>query len=578
MKHFKQPLIYLSILSILITFFISGPKVYADVPANQIVVKHTDKTWSGYPFDYRLQNAYFTVNNSNNLIPTSTNNTPLYFYTDDNITFYELSGKDVYTTVLNRGVGITTASDLLALLVTDFFNYAALTSDGYIQGGLYDENNLFLGYCLNDISGCYYIDLQTVNKPAVDVPSEYTNDVYNHYKYYNDNNSALPDFITVYPPSLEFINSHYYDINNFTTPENGANILSNIASLTNSNEYLYYLQVQPSGRNAKEGENYKNLQYKYTSANEYGLVAPLNNLHFITPNNGYNWTTFCNEYELDKNHYELLFSDIWDKGYDNKSGNVINYWAYDSQGNHVTSFAQNKLQDGTSYSNATYSEFILGFGMGLGGIYPFIMCGGSQPYTIYRTEDIYNGVKNKTYTPSQFQSITYTEYNLNDDNSFEVTVSNIDNSQNLNTTIYQETVNNFADSSDNSSSTINKTEIDNSTTTIINNYYPDPNNNTPDNPDNPDNPIEDETILDAILAALKRFFDAIGKILGTILAGLLEVIDSVLESIAGIMENLTGVTEFIGALFSWIPEPVPQILAAGISICILAAIVKFIRG
>ena len=127
MKIFKKVLIYLSILSIFLTFLISTPIVYAEVPANQIVVKHTDKTWNGYPFDYRLQNAYFTVNNSNNLIPSSTNNTPLYFYTDDNITFYSLSGKDVYTTVLNRGVGITTASDCFSTTF-NIFAFSIITT------------------------------------------------------------------------------------------------------------------------------------------------------------------------------------------------------------------------------------------------------------------------------------------------------------------------------------------------------------------------------------------------------------------------------------------------------------------
>ena len=571
MKFKKNILIYLSILSILVTFVTYTPIVYADVPASQKAVKHSGATWS-YPFDYRLHNAYFTIDNTSNIIPTSTTNSPIYFYTDDNETFYSLNGKDVYTTVLNRGIGLATSAQLLQILMNDFFNTAAYTGENntYAQGALYDQNNLFLGYCLNDISDCYYVDLQSSNKPAVTVPKEFNNDVYNHYNYYKDNNKRYPQFITFYPPSTEFTLSHLPSITDPDNPNAENDVKSNLSNLLNQNQYLYCCQLVKGSNNV----DFSNIRYDKVPT-IYGKATPLNNYHFIRYGATNNWSSFCETYELIGDNNTLLFSDIWEKGYSFDSACRFEVYVYDD-------FTNERIRNFTDYylldleTTTTTSSIYIGYYYNN----QFCMIGGNNPYTVFYDETTYNQVKNKTYRPDTFYSNDYKNYNVNDTQTYTITTNNIDNSQNLNQLIYDESVTNLNQniSSDN---TVNTENVTNNTTTIINNYYPDQNSENPDNPDNPsdpDNPIEDDTILDAILAALKRFFDAIGKILGTILAGLLEVIDSVLESIAGIMENLGGVTEFIGSLFSWIPVPVPQILAAGISICILAAIFKFIRG
>ena len=117
MKVLKNIVVYLCILTILLYSF--TPKVYADVPSTQKAVKHSTTSWTGYPFEYSLQGAYFTIDDPTG-IPYSSTLNPKYFYTYDHVTFYALEGKELYTSVLNRGSGITVASDLLVLLSNNF--------------------------------------------------------------------------------------------------------------------------------------------------------------------------------------------------------------------------------------------------------------------------------------------------------------------------------------------------------------------------------------------------------------------------------------------------------------------------
>ena len=173
-------------------------KVYAEIPSTQKAVAHTG-TWGGYAFDYSLLGKYFTIEDATG-IPTSTVLNAQYFYTDDNETFYALKGKELYTAILNRGIGMVVTTPYLNTLYNSFMTIVGSQTDttggiAHLQGALYDSNNVFLGYCVNDISGCYYYQPQPADTPAVDVPDELTDDVYNHYKYYTAD--LYPDYITV---------------------------------------------------------------------------------------------------------------------------------------------------------------------------------------------------------------------------------------------------------------------------------------------------------------------------------------------------------------------------------------------
>ena len=72
--------------------------------------------------------------------------------------------------------------------------------------------------------------------------------------------------------------------------------------------------------------------------------------------------------------------------------------------------------------------------------------------------------------------------------------------------------------------------------------------------------------------------EAIGAVIVGIFEGLISMITQVLQAIANIISNLGGFTDFLSALFGFLPSPVPEVLAAGFSLCVLCAVIKFLRG
>ena len=566
MKFFKNIVICLSVISLITIFLVSFPvKVYADVPSSQKVVSHSG-SWSAYPFNYSLQGKYFTIQDATG-IPVSSG-IANYFYTDDNVTFYKLDGLDLYTAILNRGVGIILSGTKLTNVSTNFFQLIETVKDTsnnkYLQGGLYDSNDNLLGYCVNDISGCYYSQPLPANTPAVDVPGELTNDVYNHYKYYNNEvNTLNPDYITYYPPSKEYV-------------------WNNINTTSNYIKQEFYDQIYSSYSNIftlryRKSTNQFNAVYKYN--NQIQLIGT-SDVVGINTSTIEKWREFATELNIDNN--TLYYSDIDDyldtlvvnQGDEYLTYNVRHSNNLNSQ---VSDAYLLNCYAGTNVSPQTIADNqVFGIMQDASDLYLYTSLKDS--ITIYRDSNVLNDVKNNTYIPDSYKSNQYLNYNPVNDNSFTLTISNIDNSQNNNSTIYQESNDTFIDNS--SSGNINQTTIDNSVTEIINNYYPSDSggggNGGEDNPSDDD--INNDSVLDALLSAIRHFFSVIGQLLGTILSGLLEVVNSILDSITGIMTNMTGIIDFISALFGWIPSPVPEVLAVGISITILFAIIRFIRG
>ena len=192
--------------------------------------------------------------------------------------------------------------------------------------------------------------------------------------------------------------------------------------------------------------------------------------------------------------------------------------------------------------------------------------------TFYKNLSVKINMDDDIYQPPYYTTDNYKNYDPNISNSFNTTYQNVNNSVSNNSTIYETATNEFSNYYDNG--VVETNNITNNVTNITNNYYGNGGEVNPDNPDNPD----DNSTLDEILRAILRFFNAIGDIIGTLLASVINLIDSVLEALAGVMENLTGASDLFSELFSWIPEPVPQILGAGFGICLVCGIIKFIRG
>ena len=570
MKHFKPIIIYLSIFCFLTVSLLGmyPKKIYAEVPATQKAVAH-NTTWGSLDWNYTFHRKYYTIEDATG-IPTSLITAPYYFYTNDNVTFFAITGGDLIQTVLTNGLQLVLNPSKVSALTSAFFNAIKgpdLDYGKYAEGGLYDSNDNFLGYCLNDISGCYYYTILDQNSPNVTVPSDTVNNVFNFYKYYNSENPTYPDYITVLAPSNSLILNRYADISNNQPLQ--ANISTRLNYATSNHQNLTNLTYNVNTRAGMPTDF-------FTFGDTYEYI-PLDNVHYIGTNWGdQQFYNFCEYFDLDKTHTEFLTTEFLtlEPYYDG----FVYAHIYDSNNQRISSAMRYSLIDGTQTSNKgnlfTGIGFIGTYNAGTGHYANFL---AGQDYTIYKDQSTYESICiNHNYSPDGFYGSIYNTFNTNNDNSFTCTINQIDNSTTINQTIYNDFTNDFPDYVD--GSTVNNTDISNEITIEIEILFPTPNPDPTPDPDPDPDPDDPDSILDAILAALRRFFEIFGRLLGTVLAGLLEVIDTLLESIAGIMENLTGVTDFISALFSWIPSPVPEILGVGISICILAAIIKFIRG
>lgn len=570
----KKLLIYLSSIVILLnSIFIFSLRSFAqeNIPSEYIARAH-GSNFQSLVWNYDNVKKYYIIDDPEGIEP-SVLTSPQYFYTADHVTFFKINSTDLITLILNRGLSIVLDPDRAAALILAFFNSIknTVSLDGYyVQSGVYDAERNFLGYALNDIDGCYYENITIPSETlAIDIPNYQTYNVKNFYDYYTQ--TEYPDFIKVYPPSDTYIKNQRLTILTQYNANVETFIKENWDSLVTGLTDFYNIKADQSSA------YYRSIYFKNIPDGSYYIYSYDSTFA--------RWNQFCNFYGLDKNNYDLLFSEMLGKNVTN--GTSMTFKAY-LNGEPVTEFISRDVNHTGSTTNTittstnTTNSFEIGKHQSSSGNQK-IQYG--KDYTIYKSVDAYNSVNvTKDYTPTDIVGTNYYNYNVNNDNSIHTTITEIDNSQTVNQTIYEDNSSIVVDNVG-SDGDIDQEQIVIDIDIAIEQNYP--TNNNPSDPDNPsdpvnpsdpDNPLEDDTILDAILAALRRFFEIIGRILGTILAGLLEVIDSVLEAIAGVMESLGGVTEFIGSLFSWIPEPVPQILGLGISICILAAIFKFIRG
>lgn len=561
----KKIIIYLSsIIFLLNSILIFSINVYASetVPSEYIARAH-GTSFSSLQWNYDNVKKYYIIYNPEGIEP-SILTSPQYFYTADKKTFFTVNGGDLIQLILTRGLNIIFEPQKASAFILAFFNSIKnpIEVNGYyVQSGVYDANRNFLGYALNDISGCYYEGIELPeNTPALDIPSYQVNNVKNFYDYYNQ--GQIPDYINVVCPSNETVlnkldTSPYFDtelIKEFYTNLSSQynNLFSVPFTITNNHiDKINYVNYNPS------------------------FIVSDSSLYISTDSTRYN--NMCYYMGLTPEDNNLLFTECVAK-YSNMGTNYILFKPYDVQGNALNSTTITYTLNGNQ--QITGNNYLRVGRDNIHNTYKLIYPGGKD-FTIYKSYQIYQNINvNQTYVPQGYTGTNYYNYDSHNDNSIKTTITQIDNSVTTNETIYDTVTDDYYNNVENN--TVNNESITNITNTTINNYYPSESNSdnpsNPDNPSDPDNPIEDDSILDAILAALRRFFDVIGRIIGTVLAGLLEVIDSILESIAGIMDGLGGITEFIGSLFSWIPSPVPQILGVGISICILAAIFKFIRG
>lgn len=530
---------------------------FADVPSAQKVVSHTG-SWDSYGLNITGLGKYYTLEDSTGL-ESSTYAAPKYFYTRDGITFTDLVGINLVINQLNKVVGVILPNGTINDFYTYFFTKVGLTNDdGYAQGGLYDSEDNFIGYALNDISGCYYSKLN--GNTQVSVPSYFPNNIYNVLVDYNDD---LPPYIKFYPLS-------------------SSNVLNKLNISTNSYQQntfnsdlitygvLYSCGWDTYWKQFKFTNNTSNMYYSYSADIKY---------HVATNSTGYSqhsYADFCKDFNLTGNSNELSFGQL-------SSSFGLAYKFYDSELNAISTLntklvgtdsvtdSTTTIYSGPAYGHTTVINTIGNPGNNNSFIQAMI---SSEPIYIYKDVNTIGLLNNKTYVPEILTTNKYTTYNTTNDNSNFTTTNNIDNSVTNNDTIYTESTQNFSEYIDNS--IIDNSSVTTNVTNITNNYYG--NSGSGEGGDNEGGGSSSDGVLDTLMEGLLAFFNAIGRVLATVFTGLLDMFTTVLDAIASLTTDLTGVTDFFGSLFSWLPDPIPQVLGIGISVCILCAVIRFIRG
>lgn len=588
MKHFKPLIIYLSILSfITLAIFSNNPlKVYAEVPTTQKAVAH-EGTWTGYNFDVDIFGKYWTIQDISE-IPINSFTGNQYYYTFDNVKFTNISASEVYGLILTRGMGLVYAPDKLSPLLQAFFSEITNPKySGFVQGGVYDGSNNLIGYALNDITGCYYEGITISNDTPYTVPDNQVDNVYNFFEYYTSQSTTVPDYFIYTCPTDTYVAEIWNKNNRDYRPEQEEGRINNYNVIKSSydNCLNFKIGIDPSTKQIQNSRTW------------YGTTVPsfnftdYENITYISSSNENTWTSYCNDYHITKEDNNFLFTDLAIATEEKVINYALTYKAFDTNTLQETTTRNFTMSGDINNPNINYTNTTNDYYLGVAGqlqpgqiFYSALQTPTGTDITIFKDIQTYNSlVVNKTYNNDYYKSTTYNNYDTTNDNSFTVNYSSVVNSTTNNTTIYNDTQDIFYDNVDNGGSIVVPAP---DITIIINNIIPDYTEPDPDDPsggggsggsgDGDD--INDDNVLSALLAAIRHFFKIIGQLIGTILTGLLEVINAILESITGIMESMTGVTDFISALFSWIPEPVPQVLGLAISITILCALIRFIRG
>lgn len=545
----RKILTYILIPILSVYLFICNLSIisFADVPSTQKVVTYTG-TWDSYGINITGLGKYYVIEDSTG-IPVSTYQAPNFFYTKDNVTFDYVRGINLVVNQLNKIVGVIISPERIAAFYTYFFNKIGLLDDNnHAQGGLYDSNNNFLGYCLNDITGCYYV--HNTNTKDISVPSYFPNNVKNVVD--EDFVDDYPAFVHVYP----FISSNV--INNIKSSYNFGQTererFNSVASendifvqacyLFTGNEHYFVLHDSNGG--------WKNLEYSNIAIKG-----------FYNSNGDTNYTGFCSNNNLTTLNNTITVGEL-NTGNNQK---LLRAKPVDADFNDINSFTKYDLTNGST-SNVSYDYYYWEYGVR--GNY--IVAPMGKDFLIFRDKTTLLSFFDGTYLPKQYVTNNYNNYDISNDNSNTVSTYNLDNSVSYNSSIWSQSSDSYYEYVDNG--VVDNSSIINNVTNITNNYYGSSSGEGGEGGGGSDS----DGVLDTLLQGLLAFFNAIGRVLATVITGILDMFTTVLDAIANLTTDLTGITDFFGTLFSWMPDPIPQVIGIGFSVCVLAAVIKFIRG
>ena len=368
-KVYKILSISIAIIMVFCLLRICTVLSYAAVSENQKVVSHSAR-WEGYPFEFTLGGKYYTIQDPQG-IPTSTYQNPNFFYTHDNVKFDFISGIDIYTYILNKNLGIVLKDTVLATIYNSWTTLINVldSNDEYLQGGLYDGSGNFLGYCLNDISGCYFVQNST---DGIDYNQDMPNNIWFHLKYWQEMNPEYPNYFTFKPISNSGIISNFS--NALSWDQSLVDFFNNTMSeydlglplIYTTDGYLF------SNNNTETFFAYKNVQYLLNISNET------------------TWNNVCKQYDLNIDNTELTYTKFISKF--SNSGYYIDYNVIDNQNNNITSYYSIDMKN--KVVNNVTSGGTRRFGISFLNYMVF-----NKPITIFKSSNAKSLMDNNLYYP-----------------------------------------------------------------------------------------------------------------------------------------------------------------------------------
>ena len=589
MKILKKVLPFIVIITLvfqqlMITSFTS----YATVSSEYKVTRHSISIPSPL-FDFKGTGNYYLLSNTSGLTPCSLTY-PNYFFTNDHVTFDLVDGRKLISNIANLGLGLVFKPSVLTELTSAFFNtikqnwnVATIGNRDYIQDGLYDLSGNFYGYCLNDISGCYYTYSNLDSN--VQIPSSYVNNVYNFLTYDNFNSSRYLQPVA------------YVDIECPTYSEYIQNYVSNVfddsyTEIFNNNAgKTFFTSVYRTNDNDSHFIVGGNFMYANYNGEVIGLEDYDNYEHYVR--------NFSIYYGLIGSKHSINWRDILDYKerpfYQDFESNINThasimyqpaYFSSDRNGViEIDSFRNYSFYNDGSYTTFdvnTISEFRLGFSniVTVNGsqyerfLFP-VMPDGNNVFRIYDSSSL------NLSNYNSFNTDSFNDFDSNNNNSYNTSTQQIDNSVTNNSVIYNNISDNWQGYVSNGS--IDYAGLNNQIIRDSNNSYGQAPNNSENNNggsggSSGSGDSNDDSVLDKFLELLLKLFEAVGKIFSTVLTGVIDLFTMIIDTLADLMSDITPFTQFLGTLFGFLPAPIPQVIATGFSICILCAVISFIRG
>lgn len=497
-------------------------------------------------------NEFYLTNVDNMLVYTSNDsNLPSsgsYYFgltTDDYVYYVPIS--KVLPVIINKGIGVTLKPEVLVNFISDYIEFGLINSP---YKPVYNGSTK-IGYAFDDIEGKTLLGSNNTTDYPITVPTEETNNVYNYYnQWYTDNGYNTPDYVNVETKPREFFTNklnasagNYESMKNFI--ENGDFSLVNMSYNSSNMIYAYYGPM---------------------------LTYNLDDI-MIYCDTGYMWTDMCNAYHVSSNKSTINFVDLMLSNTGIQTRVVYNNAIGTPLIRQVASFNNNHQTDYTisnDTGNARMYFYLLG--------YQHLPLCDNPTITIFKDMTVLNQVHNLTYAPLNFNTQQYYDYSSEDDNSVTTTSSQVDNSVTNNETIYNESAESFTEYYSENNYHIDNSVTINTTTEIVNNYYGTDNGGDDNGGGSGGNDNDDNGILDKLLDALIDLFKMLGKVIAAILTGIVDMITEVLGALANIITAINPFTELLRLLFGFLPEIVVNTISAGLAICIMIAVLKFLRG